>query len=165
MAFPHDAPLEVPVFKWILVLTILMAGTAVAAQVDSPVPAEASKPAELPSVELPPALDRVLRDYEAGWRAFDADALAALFSDDGFVLRPGHPPVRGREAIAKTYEGLGGPLHLRALAFEQDGSVAYIIGGYRGRAQGRDSGKFVLALRRDADGNWWITADMDNGNR
>ncbi|MGI9174910.1 MAG: YybH family protein, partial [Rhodothermales bacterium] len=50
-------------------------------------------PDSLTSITLPPELDRVLRDYEQGWRDRDADALAALFTPDGFVLRAGHPPV------------------------------------------------------------------------
>src|SRR5688572_26206311 len=69
--------------------------------------------ARLPSVELPPALARVLTDYESGWRKKDAAALAALFAEDGFVLSSGKPPVRGRPEIAKHYEGQGGPLVLR----------------------------------------------------
>jgi hypothetical protein len=39
-----------------------------------------------PSITLPPELDRVLRDYERGWQARDAQALAGLFVPDGFVL-------------------------------------------------------------------------------
>ena len=119
----------------------------------------------LPSVALPPALDRVLRDYERAWEARDAQALAALFTPDGFVLRPGQPPVRGREAIRRAYENAGGPLHLRALAFERADSVAYVVGGYGAAADRPDSGKFVLALRRTSEGPWRIFADMDNPNR
>ena len=51
-------------------------------------------PARLPSVVLPAELDRVLRDYERGWRARDAAALAALFTEDGYVHSGGRPPVR-----------------------------------------------------------------------
>lgn len=120
--------------------------------------------AALPSVTLPPALDRVLRDYERAWTARDAQALAALFTTDGFVLRPGHPPVRGRDGIARAYAGAGGPLSLRAMAFAVGDTVGYIIGGYSGRPGAPDDGKFVLAVRRDASGRWLIAADMDNGN-
>ena len=50
--------------------------------------AQSSAPAAaLPSVKLPRALDRVLRDYERGWRARDAAALAALFAKNGFVMQ------------------------------------------------------------------------------
>jgi predicted GH43/DUF377 family glycosyl hydrolase len=34
------------------------------------------------TVKLPPALDRVLRDYEQHWRSGSAEALVALFTAD-----------------------------------------------------------------------------------
>lgn len=119
----------------------------------------------LPSITLPPELDRVLRDYERAWRAHDESALAALFTSDGFVLRSGHPPVRGRKAIEEAYEDVGGRLHLRALAFAKSDTVAYIVGGYTSTPKWPDAGKFILALRQTADGRWLIAADMDNRNR
>jgi len=119
----------------------------------------------LPSVTLPPELDRVLRDYERQWQARDAAALAALFLPDGFVLQSGRPPVRGRAAIAEAYRGSGGPLVLRALAYAVADTVGYIIGGYAAASGQEDGGKFILALRRERDGPWRIAADMDNSNR
>lgn len=120
---------------------------------------------QLPSVVLPPELDRVLRDYERAWRERAPSALADLFTVDGFVLRPGHPPIRGRPAILEAYGNSGGPLSLRALGFAVADTVGYIVGGFSGRAGEPDAGKFVLALRRDASGRWLIAADMDNGNQ
>jgi ketosteroid isomerase-like protein len=119
---------------------------------------------DLPSVQLPPELDRVLRDYERAWQARDGNALAELFADDGFVLSSGKSPVRGRDNIRKAYAGAGGPLALRALAYKTEGSTGYIIGAYGGEAGGPDSGKFVLAIRRVND-RWLIAADIDNSNR
>jgi ketosteroid isomerase-like protein len=121
--------------------------------------------APLPSLELPPELQRVLTDYEAAWGKRDAAALAALFTEDGFVLPGGHPPVRGRAAIERHYTGHGGPLALRAFAFGQEGAVGYILGGYAGSRGQPDDGKFTLTLRRSADGRWLIFSDMDNSNR
>ena len=118
-----------------------------------------------PSVSLPTALDRVLRDYERAWRNRNAGALAALFTEDGFVLRSGHPPVRGRDAIEDAYRDAGGRLHLRALAYEQSGSTAYIIGGYTSTPKWPDAGTFILTLRKGPADRWLITADMDNRNR
>ena len=127
--------------------------------------------APMPSVTLPPALDRVLRDYERGWRANDARALAALFSEDGFVLQNGRPPLRGRAAIEQAYAGQGGPLHLRALAYSVSDSIGFVIGAYGyprpGAAEGAavpDMGKFTLTLKRGRDGRWMIFSDMDNGS-
>ena len=86
--------------------------------------------ADHPSVELPPELARVLTDYEVAWQAEDEQALAALFTEDGFVLSSGRPPVRGRAQIEERYVDSGGPLALRALAFAVEDSLGYIIGAY-----------------------------------
>jgi ketosteroid isomerase-like protein len=137
-------------------VTALILGAAVGSQ--SPAPPQ------FPSVALPAPLARVLTDYETAWRERDAAALAALFSEDGFVLSNGVPPVRGRAQIERHYAGQGGPLALRALAFATDGSIGYIIGGFARRAGEADVGKFTLTLRQDANQRWLIVSDMDNGN-
>lgn len=118
-----------------------------------------------PGVELPAELQRVLTEYEEAWAARDADALAALFAPDGFVLPNGRPPVRGREAIRSFYESHGGPLSLRAITYAMEGDVAYIIGGYAPEPGVPDTGKFTLTLRRGESGRWLIVSDMDSMNR
>ncbi len=141
----------------------LLAGS-LGAQTPQQAPVPAADP--LPSVTLPADLDRVLRDYERAWRANDIAALVALFTEDGFVLQPGRPPARGREALRNVYRGqAGGMLKLRALAYASAYSVGYIIGAYGyGDAPG-DQGKFTLTLRRAGDGRWMIASDMDNGSQ
>ncbi len=117
------------------------------------------------SIQLPPELDRVLRDYEAAWRARDAKALAALFTEDGYVLSSGRPPVAGRAAIEKHYSTQGGPLVLRAFHYRVDGDTGYLLGAYATAEGAPDDGKFTLTLRRAGDGAWQIVSDMDNANR
>ena len=141
-------------------IALLVSVTATAAAQDRDDPAAAV----MPSVQLPPALDRVLRDYERAWRQSDAGALAALFAPDGFVLSPGRIPVRGGAAIEEKYRESGGALALRALAFATADSVGYIIGAFAREEGAADIGKFVLTLRTDPTGRWLIAADMDNGN-
>lgn len=120
----------------------------------------------LPSVTLPPELDRVLRDYERGWRAGDAGALAALFAEDAFVLQGGRVPVRGRAAIQSAYTGsAGGDLRLRALAYATADTLGFIIGAYSYGDEPGDLGKFTLTLRRSPTGRWLIFSDMDNTSR
>jgi ketosteroid isomerase-like protein len=126
--------------------------------------AQTPEPPAIPSVQLPAPLARVLTDYESAWRAKDAARLAALFTEDGFVLSNGVPPVRGRAQIERHYTGQGGPLALRALAFATDGSTGFIIGGFARREGEADIGKFTLTLRKDRNGRWLIMSDMDNGN-
>jgi ketosteroid isomerase-like protein len=142
------------------VLIIALSARAAAQQAELPTAAPA-----LASVTLPAELDRVLRDYEQAWRSSDVAALVALFTDDGFVLQPGRPPVRGHAALAARYAGQGGgPLRLRALAYATADSVGYIIGAYGYGDDPADQGKFTLTLRRTAVGRWLIVSDMDNGN-
>lgn len=122
---------------------------------------------ELPeeSVTLPPELARVLTDYESAWKAGDAATLSQLFAEDGFVLPQGQGPVKGRARIQKLYTRAGSPLSLRAIAFQTNGDVGYIIGGYSPEPGKRDDGKFTLTLRKGGDGRWLIVSDMDNSNR
>lgn len=141
--------------------------TAVAAALLLPVgrlEAQGSSAAVLPSITLPPALERVLRDYERAWGTRDAAALAGLFTPDGFVLQPNRPPVRGRAQLEQRYTGQGGgDLRLRPLAYATADSVGYIIGAYGYGDTPGDMGKFTLTLRR-VSGRWLIFSDMDNGN-
>lgn len=140
-----------------LVLCIAWLTTAVAAS--------AQDQGRLTSIRLPPEFERVLRDYERAWQAGDAEALAALFTPDGFV-RAESGWIRGSAAIAARYVNAGGDLRLRALAYAGSDAVGYIIGayGYGDEAAVSDRGTFVLALRRGPDGRWLIAADLDHGN-
>lgn len=129
---------------------------------DDPAPAA---PQRMSDVALPPDLDRVLRDYERAWRAGDAAALAALFTEDGFILQSNRPPTRSRAAIRAAYDGQGGaPLRLRALAFSASDTLGYIIGAYGYGAGSVDTGKFTLTLHREPGQPWLIFSDMDNAN-
>lgn len=119
-----------------------------------------------PSVELPPELERVLRDYEKFWKAGDAEALAFLFTDQGYVHSP-YGWIQGFDAIRKKYKGAGGDLRLRALNFGIGEEVGFIVGayGYGDDAAEVDRGNFVLALRKTPAGKWLIVADLDKTNR
>lgn len=130
----------------------------------SPLPglAQTADPLGLEPVTLPPALDRVLRDYESAWRAGDGPRLSALFTEDGFALSSGRLPIKGRAAIAAWHTRPGGELRLRAFAWSASDSVGYIVGGYRYPDTRGPGGKFLLALRKGSDGRWLIAADMDN---
>lgn len=124
--------------------------------------AQTPDPLGIEPVVLPPALERVLRDYEAAWKSGDGARLAALFTEDGLVLNNGSLPVQGRTKIAQTLTQPGGDLQLRAFAYGTADSVGYIIGGYRYPQTVGPGGKYILTLRRGTDGRWLIAADMEN---
>lgn len=114
------------------------------------------------SIPLPPHLDQVLRNYERAWRAKDHKAVAALFSPDGYALPDQSKPAQGATAIAAAYQGQGGPLFLRAFAFQQSKDLAVILGAYTyNNAANPDLGKFTLTLKR-VNRKWLIYSDMDN---
>lgn len=130
-----------------------------------PHPAQRAAPESLPDVELPPELDRVLREYEQHWQAGNAEALVALFTEDGFVARRGGW-IRGREGLRESLQGTSSDLRLRAVAYEVGDRVGYIVGAYSyGEESSVDRGMFILTLRRALDGRWLITADLDGSIR
>jgi ketosteroid isomerase-like protein len=128
-------------------------------------PPEPATVTELADSALPPDLDRVLRDYERAWRAGDAKAIAALFTEDGVLLQNYQPPIRGRTAIQAAYEGKrGSPLRLRSLAYADGDTIGYIVGGYRYGDAAHDIGKFTITLQRAPGKPWLISSDMDSMN-
>lgn len=143
---------------FVVALIVVIAGAQAGAQTPQAPPAP-----QMPSViSLPPAFDRVLRDYEAAWRDGDGPRLAALFTEDGFAVQSGSPIRRGRAAIAGGLTKPGGTLQLTAYAYSSSGNVGYIVGGFRYPTTLGSGGRFVLALQGGPDGRWLIAADLDN---
>jgi len=139
-------------------LTIVSSASTVAAQTPQATP-ETQAPAV---ISLPPAFDRVLRDYESAWKDGDGARLSRLFTDDGFAVQSGSPIRRGHAEIAAGLTKPGGSLQLAAYAFSSSGNIGYIVGGYRYPPATAYGGRFVLALRSGPDGRWLIAADLDN---
>jgi hypothetical protein len=134
----------------------------VVALIAAPAAAQTPDPLGVTPITLPPALARVLRDYEAAWKAGNGQQLATLFTPDGFALSNGRLPIHGRDAIAAWHTRPGGDLQLRAFSYATADTVGYIIGGYTYPGATGPGGKFLLALRKGGDGQWLIAADMDN---
>jgi ketosteroid isomerase-like protein len=146
----------------VIALTVVIAGAQARAQTPQP-PPDRGGDTQVPSaISLPPAFDRVLRDYEAAWRDGDGPRLAALFTEDGFAVQSGSPIRRGRAEISAGLTKPGGTLQLTAYAYSSSGNVGYIVGGFRYPMTVGPGGRFVLALRSDPDGRWLIAADLDN---
>jgi ketosteroid isomerase-like protein len=143
---------------FVVALTVVITGAQFGAQT-----AQVSPDTQMPAViSLPPAFDRVLRDYETAWRDGDGARLAALFTEGGFAVQSGSPIRRGRAAISAGLTKPGGTLQLTAYAYSSSGNVGYIVGGYRYPVTVGAGGRFVLALRSDPDDRWLIAADLDN---
>jgi predicted TIM-barrel fold metal-dependent hydrolase len=111
----------------------------------------------LPVVTLPPVVDRVLRDFEAGWGSADKSNIAALFTNDG-VLQWADDWARGPRAIRIALLGKGGGLRMRPQAFEAHDSLGFIAGayGFYRDTTWVDQGRFSLTLRRRDRDPWHI---------
>lgn len=135
---------------------------SVNAQTSPTVAHQISGDAPQASVVLPVHLDRILRDYERLWEAGDEDGLAALFVEDGLIVRNGIW-IRGRSSIRAAYVDASGPLRLRAVEFAADDALGFIIGayGYGDERPVEDRGMFVLTLKHDAALGWLIVSDLD----
>lgn len=112
--------------------------------------------------------------YEDAWRQGNAEAVAALYADDGVVLYPHQPRVSGRAAILGYFKGFFAQFRpetfvLSSEEVEVAGQWAFDRGTYRlaitPRQEGApvaDNGKYLVILRRSADGSWKVARDMDN---
>jgi uncharacterized protein (TIGR02246 family) len=96
----------------------------------------------------------------------DAEGLASLYADDAVLLPPDHEPVRGRAAIGEFWrQGTDEGLEVTTLTVEVDGNLGYLVGRYHLPAtdeEPADSGKYVMCLKRQRDGDWKLTADIWN---
>ncbi len=114
------------------------------------------------------AVTQVIDSYLDAYRRNDADAIAGLYANDAVLLPPGHPLVRGRDDIRAYWKrGMESGFAMDTVRIEVAPGSGYVVGRYYVPPNGDDdaeTGKFVIALRRDADGVWRITADIWNAD-
>lgn len=110
------------------------------------------------------------RDMAAA-RAGDAEALAALWSDDIVAMPPGQPARRGRaNALADLRKSLAAAAEYETVDYQLEfaevevlGDYAYDWGTFRGTVRPRSggepihsSGKLMRILQRAPDGSWRV---------
>ncbi|HEY3013418.1 MAG TPA: nuclear transport factor 2 family protein [Gemmatimonadales bacterium] len=156
-------------------LSTVAAGCARPSREDGKAGANAAgaKPADTRAAEA--EIRRGDEEFFAAAKARDANAIAALYSDDAISMPPNSPPLVGHDAILKYNQdfvkapGLtisGGPETIR---FSDDGTMAYETGRYsvsyadpKGRTV-KDEGKYLNVLRREG-GKWKVVADAFSSN-
>jgi len=121
------------------------------------------------------AIKRLTDDWHNAWLAGDADALAALYTDDPVLLPQNQPAVIGKEAIHSLYQSVfdeytfegGGEL----MEVEVSGDWAFYWNTYaltaKPKAGGEpleDTGKAVFIVRRQPDGVWRIARLIANSD-
>ena len=112
-----------------------------------------------------------LRDADvAASKAYDADGLAALFTDDAVALGPGQPPVRGIAAIRAGLRRMVASLDIEVLDYKEAFEETLLFGDTAvewGRIEGTERPRggvevstsrvhVMRILRRQRDGSWRI---------
>jgi ketosteroid isomerase-like protein len=108
--------------------------------------------------------DDLLKQYENAYNRGDAAALADLYAEDGLLLPPDRPMVRGRAAIERVWKSaMGSGLKLSVVERGVGSDTGYLIGkfSFPGNTQ---AGKFVVCVKRDNQGRWRIAADIWNND-
>ncbi len=104
----------------------------------------------------------------------DWPAWAALFTDDAVNMAPNEPAIEGRPAIQAWGEAFPTMTEFTSTPVEIDGrtDLAYIRGtySYTATVEGApepvtDSGKYLVVLRKQADGSWLTTANIWNSDQ
>jgi uncharacterized protein (TIGR02246 family) len=130
-------------------------------------------------VTTSPDLQRAVRALDAEFirnaNAGDAAALTrAYYTEDAVLLAPGAPRLNGTEAIRGFWQAFidGGvqDVSIETTDLQEAGDLAYGLGTYTctmpsssgGRV--RDTGKFIVVYRRQADGAWKVIADQFNSD-
>lgn len=106
----------------------------------------------------------------------DGAAIAKLFAPDGVEMPPNAPAAKGRAAIEAYHKAFGQQFMMHGMTITNtetkvQGNIAYDIGTYKqnlmpmkGGAIIDDHGKYVVLLKKDASGAWWVTHAIYNSD-
>ena len=120
------------------------------------------------------AIKRTGAEFSRLYMRGDARGMAAIYTEDGAILPPGRPIIKGRQAI-EQYWTLGPGVTVVEHRTTPDsiivrGDIAYDWGTYLAR-NARDGqpgnpahGKYVIVWRVQPDGRWLMHLDIWNGS-
>jgi uncharacterized protein (TIGR02246 family) len=151
---PHGRGLGTAALAWVLCLTPGIPGCRAAA---GP-----------PDQSAKHMIENVMQTYAKAYRDNDPDALAALYSEEGMLLPPGHELVKGRDSVRAFWSrGMEAGFEMATVSIEVSGQAGYVVGRYYVPPDSQDAaetGKYIISLRRERDGVWRITADIWNAD-
>jgi uncharacterized protein (TIGR02246 family) len=124
----------------------------------------------------PAPINELRAKYQAAYNAADAAAAAALYTDDAVSLPDHHTALQGKAAIQQYLQEIFTQYSATMTITPSDtdivGDVAHEHGTFTVKVTPKaggdtvtDDGKYVVILKRGADGSWKIHHDIDNSNR
>jgi len=127
------------------------------------------------SVTIPAGIEQLHEDDITATLARDADALTALWDDDGVLLQPGIPPIIGKAAFHDFMkQALAKSPSVKVVKYAPDlrdiqvvGNIAYEWGYFEAAQKSSDQqvpqglrAKLLRVMKRQADGSWKFTRVM-----
>ena len=122
------------------------------------------------------AIAKVRTAYQTAAGTQDGAAMAKLYAPDGVEMPPNGPAAKGRPAIEAFHKAFGQQWMMHGMTItptdtKVSGDTAYDIGTYKqglmpqkGGGMIDDKGKYVVLLKKDSNGNWWITHAIYNSD-
>ena len=122
------------------------------------------------------AIAKIRAAYQAAAGTQDGAALAKLYAPDGVEMPPNAPAAKGRPAIEAFHKAFGQQWMMHGMTITSGelkvhGDYAFDTGTYKqsvmpmkGGAVADDHGKYVVLLKKDGSGNWWISHAIYNSD-
>ena len=122
------------------------------------------------------AIAKIRTAYQTAAASQDGAAIAKLYAPDGVAMHPNAPAAKGRAAIEAFHKAFGQQwmmhgITITSTATKVIGDTAYDVGTYKqglmsqkGGPQIDDTGKYIVLLKKDASGNWWVTHSISNSD-
>jgi uncharacterized protein (TIGR02246 family) len=151
---------------------LFLALAAVAFTACAPPEQEAAQPAADPAADEA-AIAAVRQTYQTAFNAGDAAGVAALLTADMYDMQPGMPTVVGASAVQEGLAGMfqqnNAQIEITGQKTEVSGDMGYDRGTYRttitpkaGGAAMTEEGRYLVVLKRQADGSWKLVELMGN---
>jgi uncharacterized protein (TIGR02246 family) len=122
------------------------------------------------------AIGKIRAAFQTAAGTQDGAAIAKLFAPDGVEMPPNAPAAKGRPAIEAFHKAFGQQwmmhgMTITSTGLKVSGDVAHDVGTYKqslmpmkGGPVADDTGKYVVLLKKDASGAWWITHAIYNSD-
>jgi uncharacterized protein (TIGR02246 family) len=122
------------------------------------------------------AIAKVRTAFQTAAIAQDGAAIAKLFAPDGVEMPPNAPAAKGHDAIAAYHKGfaqqfMNHGMTITSTDLKVIGDTAIDVGTYKqtlmpmkGGGMMDDKGKYIVVMKKDGSGNWWITHAMYNSD-
>jgi uncharacterized protein (TIGR02246 family) len=133
----------------------------------------ASATAAIAGAGLREAVEEAGRRHTDAWKRGDADAAAAMYTDDALLMFPSMETVRGRAAIHAFVGSVFSTTRIDRLdvtteELDVHGDTAYERGTYseaytvQGQGAKQERGRYILVWKRQLDGAWKIHRFLGN---